>query len=90
MAFVDRIVEYPSRFTLTDTNNNVTGPYTLTRDEGSVAIEGTLLNAYNLNDQVTNRYTPTLDLDTTAQAGTTDGDLYAAIVAANWTSEVIS
>lgn len=90
MAFVDRVVEYPNRFTLTDTNNNVTGPYTLTRDEGTVYYDGTLLNAANMNDQVTNRYTPTLDLDTTAQAGTTDGDLYAAIVALSWESEVIS
>lgn len=30
-----------------------------------------------------------LELDTTAQAGTTDGDLYAAIVALGWESEVI-
>ena len=30
-----------------------------------------------------------LELDTTAQAGTTDGDLYAAITALGWESEVI-
>lgn len=30
-----------------------------------------------------------LELDTTAAAGTTDGDLYAAIVALGWESEVI-
>lgn len=30
-----------------------------------------------------------LELDTTAQAGTTDGDLYAAITALSWESEVI-
>ena len=30
-----------------------------------------------------------LELDTTAEAGTTDGDLYAAITALGWESEVI-
>lgn len=30
-----------------------------------------------------------LELDTTAAAGTTDGDLYAAITALGWESEVI-
>lgn len=30
-----------------------------------------------------------LELDTTAAAGTTDGDLYAAIQALGWESEVI-
>lgn len=30
-----------------------------------------------------------VELDTAAQAGTTDGDLYAAIVALGWESEVI-
>lgn len=30
-----------------------------------------------------------VDLDTTAAAGTTDGDLYAAIVALGWEAEVI-
>ena len=30
-----------------------------------------------------------LGLDTTAASGTTDGDLYAAIVALGWESEVI-
>ena len=30
-----------------------------------------------------------LELDTTAAAGTTDGDLYAAIVGLGWESEVI-
>ena len=30
-----------------------------------------------------------LGLDTTAASGTTDGDLYAAIVALSWQSEVI-
>lgn len=30
-----------------------------------------------------------LELDTTAQVGTTDGDLYAAITALGWESEVI-
>lgn len=30
-----------------------------------------------------------IDLDTTASPGTTDGDLYAAIVALGWQSDVI-
>lgn len=30
-----------------------------------------------------------IDLDTTAPAGTVDGDLYAAIVALGWQSDVI-
>ena len=30
-----------------------------------------------------------IDLDTTAQAGTVDGDLYAAITALGWQSDVI-
>lgn len=84
MAFVDRVVEYPSRFTLTDTSNNVTGPYTLTRDEGAVSEEGTLLNASNLNTEV-----PLFYFDTSAQTGTTDGDLYAAIQAESWESDTV-
>lgn len=84
MAFVDRIVDYPNRFTLTDSNNNVTGPYTLTRDEGEVTTVGTLLNASNLNTEV-----PRFYLNTAAQAGTTDGDLYAALQSINWDADTV-
>ena len=89
MAFIDRIVEYPGRVTLTDTGGVVLGTYDVTRDEGDVYTAGTLLNATNLNDQTTNRYTPTFDLDTTESPGTTDGDLYAAITALSWEGDVI-
>ena len=89
MAFIDRAVEYPGRITLTDTGGVVLGTYDVARDEGDVYTEGTLLNATNLNDQVTNRYTPTFNLDTTASPGTDDGDLYAAITALAWESDVI-
>lgn len=37
----------------------------------------------------TNSYNGKVSLDTTAAAGTTDGDLYAAIVALGWDSDVI-
>ena len=89
MAFSDRIVQYPGRVTLTDTGGIILGTYDVARDEGNVFSEGTLLNAANLNDQTTNRYTPTFDLDTTAAPGTTDGDLYAAITALSWEGDVI-
>lgn len=88
MAFFDRIVDYPGRVKLTPVSGQ-TNVYDMTREEGGVIDEGTLLNAYNLNDQTVNRYTPTMDLDTAAEAGTDDGDLYAAIVALGWQSEVI-
>lgn len=52
MAFEDRVVEYPNRVTLTDTDGNVTGPYTITRDEGTVTTEGTPLTAENLNAEI--------------------------------------
>lgn len=89
MAFVDRVVEYPGRIKLTDIGGVELGTYDVTRDEGDVFTVGTLLNATNLNDQTTNRYTPTFDLDTSAAPGTTDGDLYAAITQLVWQSEVI-
>lgn len=89
MAFIDRIVEYPGRIKLTDTGGVVLGTYDVERAEGTVTLDGTLLNATNLNDQTTNRYTPTFDLDTSAAPGTTDGDLYAAITALAWEGDVI-
>lgn len=47
MAFVDRVVEYPGRVTLTATGNP--DEYDVTRSEGTVTEEGTPLNATNLN-----------------------------------------
>ena len=37
----------------------------------------------------TNLFSGLVNLDTTAAAGTTDGDLYAAIVALGWQNDVI-
>lgn len=90
MAFVDRIVEFPGRFDITEVDSGVTKTYDLVPNEGEVQQDGTLLNAANMNDQIVNRYTPTMNLDTTQPTGTDDGDLYAAIVALGWESEVIS
>lgn len=83
MAFVDRVVEYPGRVKLTAVSGQ-TDTYDVTRTEGTVTTEGTLLNATNLNAQTVNRYTPSLNVDTTAATGTTDGDLYAALTAIGW------
>jgi len=57
------------------------------------------LNATNLNKIETGIYNNAeavddlleglINLDTTASPGTTDGDLYAAIVALGWASDVI-
>lgn len=81
MAFTDRIVEYPGRVQLTNVSGDV---YDMVRAEGEVYDEGTLLNANNMNYEI-----PRFALDETAAPGTVDGDLYAAIVALGWDSEVI-
>lgn len=50
------------------------------------------LSAENLNkmeDSIYDSSEGRISLDTTAAAGTTDGDLYAAIVALGWEDEVI-
>ena len=55
MAFTDRIVEHPGRYTLTDVNTNeVLGTFDLVRAEGTVTEEGTPLTAANLNTEVLN------------------------------------
>lgn len=46
MQWVDRNVEYPDRFTITD---NGDGTYTITASAGAITAEGTPLNASNLN-----------------------------------------
>lgn len=48
MAFTDRVVEHPGRVQLTNVSGDV---YDMTRAEGDVYTEGTLLNASNLNTQ---------------------------------------
>lgn len=51
MAFVDRIVEHPGRYTLTNADTGtVLGTFDLVRAEGEVTEPGTLLNANNLNN----------------------------------------
>ena len=84
--FTDRIVQYPGRIKLTSVQDGTEATYDMTREEGTVTTEGTLLNAANLNYGTT---LGMIQLDTTAQTGTTDGDLYAAITALGWESEVI-
>lgn len=52
MAFIDRVVEYPGRYTLTNVDTGtVLGTFDLVRAEGEVYTDGTLLNANNLNTQ---------------------------------------
>lgn len=51
MAFVDRVVQYPGRFILKDVLSGTETTCDLTRDEGTVTTEGTLLNAANLNKE---------------------------------------
>ena len=51
MAFVDRVVEHPNRWLLTPVSGEE-NTYDLTRAEGNVTEEGTLLNAENLNREI--------------------------------------
>lgn len=52
MAFTDRIVEHPGRYTLTNADTGtVLGTFDLVRAEGEIYEPGTLLNANNLNTQ---------------------------------------
>ena len=52
MAFIDRIVEHPGRYTLTNVDTGtVLGTFDLVRAEGEEYEAGTLLNANNLNIQ---------------------------------------
>lgn len=97
--FTDRSVEFPGRYRLNPTG--ISEVYDLTREEGSIYNQGTPLNAENLNDAMQDVIDdiPTdyvarggfeADIDTSAAPGTTDGDLYNAISAAGWVSNVIS
>ena len=52
MAFIDRVVEYPGRYILTNVDTGVElGTFDLVRAEGEEYEPGTLLNANNLNIQ---------------------------------------
>lgn len=50
MAFTDRVVEHPGRVTLTPVTGQ-TNVYDMTRNEGEIYADGTLLNATNMNQQ---------------------------------------
>lgn len=50
MAFVDRVVDHPGRVRLTPVSGQ-SDVYDMTREEGTVTQDGTLLNALNLNTQ---------------------------------------
>lgn len=50
---------------------------------------GVYSRIYDINQSKVDMTTPKYNFDTTAAAGTTDGDLYAAITALGWESEVI-
>lgn len=51
MAFLDRLVQYPNRYTMTDSSGN-TSTIFLEPSPGEVTQEGTLLNAENLNQGI--------------------------------------
>lgn len=52
MAFIDRVVENPGRYILTNADSGVVlGTFDLVRAEGEIYTPGTLLNALNLNTQ---------------------------------------
>lgn len=51
--------------------------------------DAVLAIARTISDTWVNMTTPRVNLDTTAATGTVDGDLYAAITALGWESDVI-
>lgn len=58
MAFIDRVVEHPGRFTLTNADTGeVLGTFDFARAEGTVTTEGTQLNAANLNQEISDAVT---------------------------------
>lgn len=88
MAFIDRVVEYPNRITLAPVSGQ-DNTYDMAFAEGEVTVEGTPLSAAGLNAIVVDKTEVLVNLDTSAAAGTVDGDLYRAIQALGWESEVI-
>ena len=92
MAFTDRSVEYPGRVQLTNVSGDV---YDMTRAEGDVYTEGTLLNAANLNQQtqldsaVQTKFAA-VETDTSAQNDMSNAlnyllESYTPITSGNWT-----
>lgn len=67
MAFVDRVVEHPNRWTLTNVDDSTdVKTYDVIRTEGEVTNEGTPLNAENLNAEIAGAVetgTAVLDID---------------------------
>ena len=84
--FKDRLVEFPGRITLTNVLSGEQNTYDMVRAEGNITNPGTLLNAANMDYGTTLGY---VQLDTTAAAGTTDGDLYRALTALGWANDCI-
>lgn len=84
--FKDRIVEFPGRIKLTNVADGTEATYDVERAEGTITDPGTLINASNMDYGTTLGY---IQLDTTAGSGTTDGDLYAALVSLGWDEDCI-
>lgn len=81
MAFIDRIVEHPGRYILTNATTGVElGTFDLVRAEGDVYTDGTLLNANNLNT-LTQLDGPVEDLFTAAgmTGGTAQNEMSDAL-----------
>lgn len=58
-TWVDRVSEYPSRRTITDTSTGVSQTATIVRNEGTVTEQGTPFNATNMNsleDRIDNMF----------------------------------
>ena len=51
MEFLDRFVQYPNRYTMTDSSGNTSTVF-LDPAPGDVTQEGTMLNAENLNQGI--------------------------------------
>lgn len=84
--FKDRVVQYPGRLKLTDVDTGNEMTVNVERAEGTVTAAGTLLSAENLDHGTTLGY---VQLDTSAAAGTTDGDLYRALQSLGWLSDCV-
>lgn len=70
MAFTDRLVEYPNRYTMTDASGSTSTVY-LEPAPGEVTQEGTLLNAENLNS-----YVAALAQEATGAVSDSNGDAH--------------
>lgn len=70
MTFINRISEYPSRFTLTDTQSQATQTVDIARADGQVTQEGTILNAEGIDEA----------LESYFDAGQANADMVAAML----------